>query len=85
MQYFVLDDGVELEVVGPLGPLIVPEPPYWFGAKGRNGGSYPIPREVPARIKISPDCRPGPILWQVANANGSSKSGNGQKERPTMV
>lgn len=75
MQYFVLEDGVEIDIVGALGPLIVPEPPYWFGFKGRNGGSFAIPREVRARLTVSTHRRPGPVRWQVANANGSSKTG----------
>ena len=71
MQFFVHDPRVKLEVLGPPGKLIEPPPPYWFGAKAGNP-SMPFPREVPARLTIPADFPPGPVQWQVANANGSS-------------
>ena len=71
MQFFVHDDRVALEVLGPLGDFIIPKPPYWFGEKGRSS-AFPIPREIPARIVVPSDCAPGWVRWQVANANGSS-------------
>src|SRR5689334_12408503 len=33
LQYFVLDPRAKLEILGPPGPILVPRPPYWFGAK----------------------------------------------------
>ncbi|MEX2287638.1 MAG: hypothetical protein WD648_11155 [Planctomycetaceae bacterium] len=74
LQFFVLDPRVKLEILGPPGEVIVPPPPYWFGPKGR-GAAAPMPREVPARITIPTDVPPGPISWQVANANGASARG----------
>ncbi len=71
MQFFVHDPRVKLMVLGPPGKFFVPEPPYWFGPKGRTA-ALPIPREIPARIEIPSDMPPGPVFWQVANANGSS-------------
>ncbi len=84
MEFFVLESDVDLEIVGPLGDMIVPEPPYWFGAKGRSG-ALPIPREVPARLTIPEDRAPGPIHWQVANANGVSARGRFWVSRTTEV
>ena len=69
MQFFVHDDRITLEVLGPLGEFIIPKPPYWFGEKGRSS-AFPIPREISARIVVPSDCAPGLVRWQVANANG---------------
>src|SRR6516162_7532354 len=33
MQFFVDDPRVKLEILGPPGPVLMPEPPYWFGIK----------------------------------------------------
>src|SRR6266700_2516381 len=45
MEFFVHDARVKLLPSGPPGPILIPPPPYWFGAKGRIG-SNPLPREV---------------------------------------
>lgn len=74
VQLFVHDERIKLEMLGPPGPIIVPEPPYWFGKKGR-GTAFPLPRETSARLTIPADISPGVIRWQVANANGASDSG----------
>ena len=74
MQVFVHDPRVKLEITGPPGPVLVPEPPYWFGAKARENDP-PLPREIPARLIIAADAPPGPVRWQVANANGASPLG----------
>ncbi len=74
MQLLVHDPRIKLELLGPPSPVFVPEPPYWFGAKGR-GPAWPIPREFPARLTIPADVPPGLIHWQVANANGASPVG----------
>jgi hypothetical protein len=69
MEYFVSDSRVRLVPSGPPGPILIPEPPYWFGAKGRIA-ALPLPKEVEAKLVISGDVSPGPIYWQAANANG---------------
>lgn len=74
MQVFSHDPRVKIEIVGPPSPVLVPEPPYWFGAKAR-GPAWPLPREFPARITIGADVPPGIVRWQVANANGASPPG----------
>lgn len=74
MQIFVHDPRIKLEIIGPPSPVLVPEPPYWFEAKGR-GYAWPLPREFPARLTIGADVPPGLVKWQVANANGASPPG----------
>jgi len=74
MQVFVHDPRIKIEIIGPPSPVLVPDPPYWFGAKGR-GPAWPCPREVPARLTIPADVPTGLVRWQVANANGASPVG----------
>jgi hypothetical protein len=74
MEYFVHDQRVRLVPTGPPGPILIPGPPYWFGAKGRLP-ALPLPREVPAKLIIPADLPPGPIRWQAVNANGATASG----------
>lgn len=74
LQFFVLDERVKLTVIGTAGDDIMLQPPFWFGPKSRVG-AMPIPREVSARLELSEDLPPGPIFWQVANANGASPTG----------
>lgn len=74
MQFFVHDQRVKLEVLGPPGELLIPPPPYWYGAKGRLG-SMPLLRERPAKFVLPADLPPGPIRWQAANANGATSTG----------
>jgi hypothetical protein len=79
MQVFVRDeriggDRIELEIVGSPGPIIVPEPPYWFGKKARRP-PFPLPRETKARLTIPENATPGVVRWQAASANGSTASG----------
>lgn len=69
MEYFTLDSRVKLEAAGGPGPILIPGPPYWFGAKGRIA-ALPLPREVTAKLTIPAGVGPGPIYWQAANANG---------------
>jgi len=71
MQIFLHDPRVKLEMSGPPTAVLVPEPPYWFGAKGR-GPAWPLSREFTARLTIAADVPAGPVLFQVANANGPS-------------
>src|ERR1700694_2249309 len=54
MEFFVHDKRVQLIPTGPPGPILIPPPPYWFGAKGRIG-ALPLPREVPAKLVIPAD------------------------------
>lgn len=74
MQLFVHDSRVKLEMLAPPGPVIVPEPPYWFGKKARRG-PFLLPREAKAKLTIPSDLKPGVYRWQVANANGVSATG----------
>jgi hypothetical protein len=74
MQFFSLTPGVKLEITGPPGPILVPPPPYWFGAKAYLT-ALPLPREVPARLTLPPNLPSGPIRWQAANANGGTATG----------
>jgi hypothetical protein len=74
VQFFTSDPRVTIESLGPPGPPIVPEPPYWFGAKAMGPG-WMIPREMPARITVAADVPAGPVRWRVANANGASNQG----------
>ena len=74
MQFFVYDPRVKLEVLGPPGELLIPPPPFWFGAKGRLTG-MPLLRERPAKFTLPADLPPGPIRWQAANANGATSAG----------
>ena len=74
MQVFVHDPRIKLDITGNPGPVIVPEPPYWFGKKARRG-PFPLPRETKARLTIPADVEPGVVKWQAANANGATASG----------
>ena len=74
MQLFVHDPRIKLELTGAPSGVLVPEPPYWFGAKGR-GYAWPLAREFPARLTIPADVPTGLIKWQAANANGASPTG----------
>lgn len=69
MEFFVHDPRIKLVPTGTLGPILIPPPPYWFGAKGRIS-AMPLAREVSAKLVIPADVSPGPIYWQAANANG---------------
>lgn len=71
LQFFVHDDRVTLTPHGPPGEFFITGPPYWFGPRGFTTAMR-IPREIPARLQVAEDCPPGPIRWQMANANGSS-------------
>ncbi|HMF19748.1 MAG TPA: hypothetical protein VKE98_21260 [Gemmataceae bacterium] len=74
MEYVVHDKRVQLSITGQGGPILIPPPPYWFGAKGRIV-ALPLPREVPAKFVIPADVAPGPVYWQAANANGGTSAG----------
>ena len=73
MQVFVLDPRVKLEILAAPGPVIVPEPPYWFGGSVRQ--AFPLPRETRSRLTIPSDMPAGIVRWQAANANGATKTG----------
>ena len=74
MQLFVHDPRIKLEIVGPPSPVLISEPPYWFGYKAR-GFAWPLAREFKAKLTIPADVSPGLVKWQVANANGASPLG----------
>ena len=74
MQIFSYDPRVTIELLGPPTPVLISEPPYWFGAKAR-GYAWPLPREFRARITVPSDVPDGFVRWQVANANGVSPTG----------
>ena len=71
MQVLVHDQRITIELVGEPGPIIVPEPPYWFGKKSRRA-PFLLPREVKARITVPADVKSGLVKWQAANANGAT-------------
>lgn len=74
MELFVRDPQIELKMTGQPGPVIVPEPPYWFGKKARRP-PFMLPRETPAQLKLPAGIEPGIYRWQAANANGVTASG----------
>lgn len=74
VQLFPHDSRITLETSAAPGPVIVPEPPYWFGKKARRS-PFLLPRETRARLTIPSGVSPGVYKWQVANANGASASG----------
>ena len=74
MQVFARDPRIKLEIVGVPSPVIVPEPPYWFGKKARRG-PFPLPREFPAKLSLPANIPAGEYQWQAANANGATTSG----------
>ena len=67
------NDEVQLELVGKLGPLFLPGAPYFIGTKAYY--PPPMPREISGRLTLPASLPPGPIHWQVANANGTSSAG----------
>jgi len=74
MEVFVHDQRIKLEIIEPIGPVIVPEPPYWFGKKSRRA-PFPLAREVRARLTIPDSVPSGVVFWQAANANGATATG----------
>jgi hypothetical protein len=74
VQFLVYDPRVKLEPLGPPGPVLVPEPPFWIGIKSFDNDPR-LPREVAARITLPADLPPGPVRWAVANANGAGGGG----------
>lgn len=75
MQVFVHDARIRMELIAAPGPILVPEPPYWFGKKSRRS-PFLLPRETVARITVPADVKPGIIRWQAANANGATTVGH---------
>jgi len=74
MELFVYEPGIQLELAGTPGPVIVPEPPYWFEKKARRA-PFMMPSETPAKLTIPANVKPGVYRWQVANANGAAATG----------
>ena len=73
VQWFLHDDRVKLEIVGPPGDFLLPPPPYWTGARAMTA-ALPIPREVPGRLNVPDGLEPGLVCWQLASANGPSRA-----------
>ncbi len=73
-QIFVHDPRVKLSVTSKPGPVLMPEPPHWFGIQSYANDPR-LPREVIARFEIPKDMPPGPIHWSAANANGGGPGG----------
>jgi hypothetical protein len=70
VQFFVLDSRATLQTTGAPGPILVPPPPYWFGAKSTLPPP-PLPREQPAKLTLPTDLPPGPVRWATASASGA--------------
>ena len=70
LQFFALDPRVTIVTTGAPGPVLVPPPPYWFGAKSTLAAPL-LPREQPARVALPAGLPPGPIRWAVAGASGA--------------
>lgn len=75
LEAFSLNAPVSLTLTGPGSRMLVPKPPYWFGPKANNITAFKIPREFPATITIPAEMPAGPVFWQLANANGVTKTG----------
>ena len=75
MQLFAHDGRIQFEIIDSPGPILVPQPPYWFGKKARRSPE-PLPRETKARLIIPADVPPGIVKWQAANANGATAAGS---------
>lgn len=74
VQFVVHNPPVKLEVLSKPGPVLMHEPPFWFGARSSTNDPR-LPREVTARFVLPADLPPGPIHWSVVNANGGGTSG----------
>ena len=70
VRLFVLDPRVKLQLVGDQGPVLVPPPPYWFGAKAYLNAA-PLPRERAAKFTLPADMPAGPVRWAVASTSGA--------------
>ena len=72
VQLFVLDPRVKLQLAGEQGPVLVPPPPYWFGAKAYINAAL-LPRERAAKFTLPADTPSGPVRWTVASASGAGQ------------
>lgn len=70
VEVFVLDPRVKLQLTGEQGPVLVPPPPYWFGAKAYINAAL-LPRERAAKFTLPADLPAGPVRWMVAGASGA--------------
>ena len=71
MQVFVHDSSAHLSLTGPLEEHLVPPRPYWEGPRIFSS-ALPLPREIPAQLKLNSDHPGGLVFWQMANANGAT-------------
>ena len=69
LQFFILDSRAALKTTGEPGPVMVPPPPYWFGAKSTQNALL-LPREQAAKLTLPAELPPGPVRWAVAGASG---------------
>ena len=72
VELFVLDPRVKLQLTGEQGPVLVPPPPYWFGAKAYINAAL-LPRERAAKFILPADLPAGPVRWIVASASGAGQ------------
>lgn len=68
------DPRLSIEPLGPPGPVLVPDPPYWQGIRSYLNDP-PLPRELPARVSIPAGMPEGPVRWRAVNACGSKGAG----------
>ena len=74
VQFLSLDPRVKIEPLGTPGPVLLPDPPFWFGIRSFNNDPN-LPREVTAKLHLPADLPPGPVKWAVANSNGATVGG----------
>lgn len=74
LEFITHHPGLQIEILGPPGPILLPPPPHWFGHRGHSG-AWPLPREIAAKMTLAANVPPGAIEWQIANANGGSGIG----------
>ncbi|MEC7567062.1 MAG: hypothetical protein VX738_15380 [Planctomycetota bacterium] len=73
MQFLVHGDEIALETDGGVGRFLLPPRPYWEGPRVFSN-ALPIPREVQAIVTPAAEGSSEVVYWQVANANGISKT-----------
>ena len=74
VRFVTHDPRVRIEPLGPPGPVLIPQPPYWLAPKSSMNDPG-LPREVEARITLPADMPEGPVRWRAVNAGGSKGSG----------
>lgn len=72
--FLVHDPRIKLTVTSKPGPVLMPEPPFWFGIQSFANDPR-LPREVTATFDLPKDFPPGPVHWSAVNANGGGPGG----------